>query len=314
MTATHPSASYVRRPPAALVRWGWIAARWLALLLVTAVVLWSSGCMEFMFYQPAKAMTPPPSDRFPGAHLQWITTKDGLHLQAWFIPAYGVSRPATSAPTILHVHGNAGNMNSHVWFTEYLPAAGFNVFLFDYRGYGESQGAARKRGPLIDDTNAALDALLSRDDIDPNRIGVYGQSLGGSIALNVMADRPEIKAAVLESPFASWREIAANTVGGDPPGLIARALAALLISDSHSPLAAIARCRQPMLLIHGDSDSIVPVSHSKRLAEAAGGGAELLIIPGGEHNSLRSTNPEIEQRVIDFFRSKLGVADGSSGN
>jgi dipeptidyl aminopeptidase/acylaminoacyl peptidase len=261
--------------------------------------------MEWMFYQPQQAMTPPPSDRLPGAHVQWITTKDGLHLQAWFIPANGISRPARPAPTILHVHGNAGNMNSHVWFTEYLPAAGFNVFIFDYRGYGESQGAARKRGPLIEDTNAALDALLSRDDIDPNRIGVYGQSLGGSIAINVMANRPEIRAAVLESPFICWREMAACVVGGDPPGFVARALAALLISDDHRPLDVIERCTQPILLLHGDSDSIVPISHSQRLAESAGDRATLMVFPGGDHNSLRETNPEMEQVVIDFFSKHL---------
>lgn len=282
-----------------------MAARWLALIFITSMVLWSTGCMEWMFYQPEQAMTPPPADELRGAHVQWITTNDGLHLQAWFIPANGVSDPATPAPTILHVHGNAGNMNSHIWFTDYLPAAGFNVFIFDYRGYGESQGAARKRGPLISDTNAALDALLSRKDVDPARIGVYGQSLGGAIALNVMAERPEIKAAVLESPFASWREIAANAVGGDPPGFFARLLAAILIKDDHRPIDAISRATQPILLLHGEADSIVPVSHSRRLADAAGEKATLVTFPGGEHNSLRSTNPELEQRVVEFFRKHL---------
>lgn len=291
--------------PARQHRWRWVAVRWFTLLLACAAVLWSTGCMEWMFYQPQRAMTPPPSDRLPGACVQWITSKDGLHLQGWFIPAQREGNPTTPAPTILHIHGNAGNMNDHIWFTEYLPAAGFNVFLFDYRGYGESQGSARKRGPLIDDANAALDTLLTRKDVDPGRIGVYGQSLGGAIALNVLADRKEIRAAVLEAPFASWREVAANVVGGDPPGVIARFLAWLLIKDDHRPIDAIERSTQPILLLHGESDSIVPVSHSKRLAQAADGRATLITYPDGGHNTLRSTHPVLEQTVIDFFRTNL---------
>jgi dipeptidyl aminopeptidase/acylaminoacyl peptidase len=249
-------------------------------------------------------------------------------LHGWFIPAqsqtlHGRDARATDptsilAPTVLHVHGNAGNIAHHIGFTDYLPAAGFNLFIFDYRGYGQSEGKATSRGPLIADTNAALDALLARADIDPQRIAIYGQSLGGSIALNVMAERPEVRAAVIESAFTSWRDIAANAVGGKNPNIIFRSLAAVLIPDTHRADDAIAKIKRPLLLLHGDADSIIPVEHSRKLAAAAGTDSDghiwatLVELSGGDHNTLRDTHPEVESIVIDFLRERLGKNIGTT--
>jgi dipeptidyl aminopeptidase/acylaminoacyl peptidase len=259
--------------------------------------------MERLFYYPSRGRTHPPP-QLAGVESVWFESADGTRLHGWFIPAAG-SALVQRIPTILHVHGNAGNIESHVGFTEYLPAAGFNLFVFDYRGYGQSEGRARRREPLIADSEAALDAVLARNDVNPDRVGLYAQSLGGAIGLNLMARRPELRAAVVESGFASWREMAASAVGGDPPGPVSRFLAGLLIRDTCRPADAIARIDRPVLLIHGTADTVVPVSQSRRLA-AAGPTAELVEIPGGEHNSLRWTNPEVEQLTIDFFRQHLG--------
>ena len=270
---------------------------------ILLTVLWATGCMEQLFYQPTRGETLPPP-HLAEAESVWFHSADGTRLHGWFIPASGV-RDAASAPSILHFHGNAGNIESHVFFTEHLPPAGFNVLIFDYRGYGRSEGSARRRATLIADGHAALEALLARPDVDPHRIGMYGQSLGGSIGINVMADRPEIRAAVLESAFASWREMAANAVGGDPPGFVGRTLAAVLIKDSYRPDVAIARTGRPVLLVHGTADTIVPISHSRRLA-AASATAELIEVPGGDHNTLRETNPEVDRLTIEFFERHLG--------
>ena len=281
---------------------------WRAALFVASVVviLRLTGCMESLFYHPTVAPTPVPAG-LAGAELVEFASRDGARLCGWFIPAQpsigGTAKPAT----ILHVHGNAGNMNDHAWFTEYLPAAGFNIFIFDFRGYGQSEGRAWTRNALLDDTHAALDYLVTRSDVDRGRIGMYGQSLGGSIGLNVMAERGEVRAAVIESAFASWREEAASAVGGEPPAWWARVLAWLLISDRARPDEAIARCApRPILIMHGDSDGTVPIEHGRRLRAAGGANVELVEVSGGDHNSLRETNPEIEQQVVWFFRSHLG--------
>ena len=283
-----------------LLRPGLVAVVAIALVAVMS----ATGCMERLFYYPVQGRTDPPP-HLVGAESVWFRSADGTRLHGWFIPAGGPAL-VERIPTILQVHGNAGNIESHVGFTEYLPAAGFNLFIFDYRGYGQSEGRARRRGPLIADSLAALDALLARSDVNPSRIGLYAQSLGGAIGLNVMADRPEIGAAVIESSFASWRDMAASAIGGDPPGAISRFLASVLIGDDHRPVDAVARIDRPILLIHGTDDSVIPISHGRRLA-AAGPTTEFVEIAGGDHNTLRWTNPEIEQLTIDFFKKHLAV-------
>ncbi len=288
------------------VRWPTRAGSWLLVAGLGLLVLSATGFMERLFYQPRAADTVPP-DHLPwlaAAETVWFESPDGTRLHGWLIHAADGTSVA-EAPTILHAHGNAGNMEGHSWFTEYLPPAGFNVFLFDFRGYGRSEGRAVRRGPLIDDTEAALDALLARGDIDPGRIGLYGQSLGGALGLNVMAHRPELRAAVIESSFTSWREVAASALGGEPPGPVSRLLAGMLIGDGRRPDRAAAEIERPILLLHGTADRVVPIEHGRRLA-AAGPTIRLIELRGGDHNDLRSSHPEIEQMVVEFFHGHLG--------
>ncbi|UCD76217.1 MAG: alpha/beta fold hydrolase [Phycisphaerales bacterium] len=258
--------------------------------------------MERMFYYPQRGLTTPPPHLHAVEEVRFASP-DGTRLHGWFVPTE--TGPPEAAATIIHVHGNAGNLEDHIGFTEYLPPAGFNLFIFDYRGYGQSEGSARKRRDLIADAHAALDVVLERPDVDPDRIGLFAQSLGGSIGLNVMADRPEIRAAVVLSAFTSWREMAASAVGGEPPSWIGRSLAKLFIPDDARPVDAIGRIDRPLLLIHGDADRIVPVAHGRRLAGAASEQTRYVEIPGGDHNDLRWTSPEVDELTIDFFRSRL---------
>jgi dipeptidyl aminopeptidase/acylaminoacyl peptidase len=302
-TNKQPAWSRTRRPRSRLLRLFIILAAFVLLFRLT-------GCMERLFYQPTVGPTPVPAN-LPGAELIAFNSRDGTRLCGWFIPAHvnaaaNADRARESVPTILHVHGNAGNITDHAWFTEYLPAAGLSIFIFDYRGYGQSEGIARSRESLIDDTNAALDCLLSRSDIDSKRIGMYGQSLGGAIGLNVMAERPEIRAAVIESAFSSWRDEAANALGGESPGAWARALAWMLIPDGRRVDDAIARCGpRPILILHGTADTTVYPSHGRRLKAAGDEHVALIEFPGGTHNSLRESHPEVEGIIAAFFHDHL---------
>ena len=273
------------------------------LLVAAAVVavLGIAGLMERLFFVPDGGPTPAP----PGAEAVDFVSGDGTMLHGWFLPAVG-DGPARG--TILHTHGNAGNIASHLGFTGYLPAAGFNLFIFDYRGYGQSAGRPTRRGSLIMDTHAALDTLLARPDVDADRIGLYAQSLGGAIGLAVMADRPEIRAAAIDSAFCDWQAVAAEAVGGDDPGLFARALAAILIRRGDPPLEAARRIDRPLLVLHGTDDTIVRAHHGRDIAEAAPRGA-LVLLDGGQHNSLLETHPEVAGLVVEFFEEQLGGAE-----
>ena len=130
-----------------------------AVVAALGLALGATGCMERLFYLPTSGPTDPP----PGleAETVWFESADGTRLHGWFLPAAGPP-DGGGAPAILFVHGNAGNLEGHVGFVEHLPAEGFSVLCFDYRGYGRSEGRARRRGPLLEDAEAALDALLAR--------------------------------------------------------------------------------------------------------------------------------------------------------
>lgn len=294
------------RPKSGARRLRNIVLRWVVLLVALGFFVWSTGCMERLFYYPQRGATPL-SQAPKGAEAVDFTSADGTKLHGWFIPARSAVTPGQRREhaTILHVHGNAGNIVSHVYFTEHLPPAGFNVFIFDFRGYGQSEGSATRREGLIADTHAALDHLRSREDVDPARIGLYGQSLGAAVALNVMAERAEIRAAVFESAFSSWRDAAATALGGEKPIFLAGWVAAVCIRDHARPIEAIARIDRPMLLVHGSADGIIPAVHSRRLAAANPQHARLVILEGGDHNTLRDSHPEIDSQAVAFFREHL---------
>lgn len=264
--------------------------------------------VERLFLHPTSGPTPASAGP-PGTRSIRFESADGTPLHAWFIPGEGGDLPG---PAVLHLHGNAGNILSHAFFSEHLPPAGFPVLLLDYRGFGESGGSANRREGLLMDARAAFDALALQPEVDPARIAVFGQSLGGAVAVALAAEEPRVAALLLESPFDCWRRIAANALGGDPAPLAARAAAAFLVRDSLAPIAAIPRVACPILLQHGTADKIVPVSHGRNLAAAAAAGIEFIELPDGHHNILRETHSGVRAREIEFLRRHLGGAGGAA--
>ena len=160
--------------------------------------------INFFYYPDDKIYGPDPWS----AESVEFTAKDGTRLHGWFIPS--ATGPAENAiATIIHAHGNAGNMSAHWPLVSWLPERNFNVFMFDYRGFGKSKGTPSQAG-LLDDTQSAINVVRHRSDVNPQRLVLFGQSIGGANILDVIGqgDREGIRAVILDSTFASYATIA----------------------------------------------------------------------------------------------------------
>ena len=205
-------------------------------------------------------------------------------------------------PAIIHVHGNAGHVAGHAELSAFLTQAGFHVLVFDYRGYGRSERGGRiTRAKLLADTSAAIDYLLTRDDVGAQHIGMLGYSLGGAIGLAAAAERQEIRAVVACAAFSSWKAIARDHLG--PVGaLLARA-------GTDADTAAGGLGQRPLLIVHGTADQVVPVEHARRLeaaAQVAGVPVEAVIVEGADHVDVLD-RARVRSAVIGFFSEALGA-------
>ncbi|MBK8916093.1 MAG: alpha/beta hydrolase [Phycisphaerales bacterium] len=263
----------IRRRRFAIFRW---IVRGSALLLIAGAFMFGlDGC----FYYPSRVIEETPAAfnldfeevRFP--------SRDGTLLSGWFLPAVGKPRG-----TIVHFHGNAENISTHIGFVAWAPAAGYHLLVFDYRGYGKSEGRTTRQG-TIEDGHAAIDYILTRSETDPRRLIVIGQSLGAAVAAVVVADRPEVRGLILESPFSRYRDIATHHLRQVFQfELPSRALAASLVSAGHEPIDAIRRIApRPLLVIVSGEDAICPPHLGQALFDAASEPKELWSLPNGGH-------------------------------
>ena len=238
------------------------------------------GC-NGVFFLPYHAHVQTPRQLGLAYEDVYFQAGDGTPLHAWFLKAEGKARG-----TILFLHGNAENISTHIMSVRWLPARGFNLFLLDYRGYGASGGTASLSG-VQDDMDAALHTLLVRNDVDPDRVVVFGQSLGGAIAIYNVAHSPyrrHIRALVVESAFASYRQITREKLADFWLTWPLQWPLSWTVTDEYSPSKAVAGVSPiPLLIIHGDRDPIVPLHHGQRLYELAREPRQLWVVPGGGH-------------------------------
>lgn len=218
-----------------------------------------------------------------------LQTDDGERLHGWWIGGRTESRGH-----VLLCHGNAGNVGDRLLHAVLLSAVGFDVLLFDYRGYGRSSGRPSEEGTYRD-ARAALACMLEQPGVDPARILYLGESLGGAVALDLALERPPA-GLVLLSAFTGVRELGRLHYPFVP---------AFLIPDAYRTEPRIHELRAPLLVLHGDRDEIVPLSHGQALFEAAHGPKQLHVFPGLGHNDLVAGAATEFARVIASWTSGL---------
>lgn len=224
---------------------------------------------------------------------------DGLKLSGWFFPAVG-----RASGTVVHCHGNAGNVSSHFECVRWLPEHGWNVLCFDYRGYGHSTGRPTRRG-IIDDSHAAIEYVCGRSDVDARRVVLLGQSLGAAVVAVVAAEGAPICGAVIDGAFDSYR--------GAVRWVLARQwytwgaawpVSRWLISSGWDPIDYIDQVSGPKLFVQGTDDDIIDWHAAERLYERARQPKELLIVEGAGHSDALDVAPDLARPKVLAFMAR----------
>jgi fermentation-respiration switch protein FrsA (DUF1100 family) len=248
-------------------------------LLLAAIIL--NGCTS-VFFQPTRQLYVSPDELKLDYEMVRLHSSDGTPLAGLFLRASATPIRGT----VIQFHGNGENMTSHYLYAAWLTARGFNVFVFDYRGYGASGGSPSLPGAVADSV-AAIGYVMARPDVDPGRVAVWGQSLGGALAVAALGLRrgPAPRALVLESSFDSYQDMAQDVLSRSwLTWALQWPLSRLLISDRYKPAKYAGRlpsCR--ILVIHGKEDRIVPLRFGARLFSRLPEPKEFWEVPGAGH-------------------------------
>lgn len=239
-----------------------------------------------------------------------LTAADGTKLAAWYIPSQ-------NGASVILVHGFKNNRADMLNEAAMLEKNGYGSILIALRAHDASEGEVITFGKYeVQDLEAAYQYLLTRDDVDPERIGIIGNSMGANVTILFAADQPQVKAVVANSSFASLQDevaVGVEQLLGLPPfpfapmvqffaeqetGLRASEIAADERIDEISP--------RPILIMHGGADTLVPSWNGQRLYDAANEPKELWFEAGTGHTGFDTGHPEeYERRVIALFNEYL---------
>jgi len=259
-----------------------------------ALALLAAGCTQLFLY-PGHMQVLHPEKLGLRYEDVWLTAPDGARLHGWHLRA-----PGTPRGTILHLHGNAENISTFIAAVHWLPAAGYDVRMVDYRGYGRSEGVATIDS-VHEDARLALRDLLGR----PGPLFVFGQSLGGAAAIHAVAHEParaRLSGVIAEGAFSSYKRIARekmNQLWLTWP--FQYPFSWLLFSDRYAAVDVVGRIAPvPLLIVHGEADEVVPPEHGRRLYAAAREPRELWLVPETGHVAA-FTKAENRERLLAFL-------------
>jgi len=214
-----------------------------------------------------------------------LTAADGVRLHAWWVPA------PHARTTLLLLHGNAGNISHRLDKLAMLAECDASVLLLDYRGYGRSEGTPSEAGTYLD-AAAAYDWLRARG-VPAAQIAVYGESLGGPIAVDLAANH-DVGYLVLESTPSSIAGVARHHYPWLP--------VEWFLSAQYDALSRLPRVRAPLLILHSPTDEIVPFAMAEQLYAAAPGEKRLVRLAGGHNDAFVIAAPVYQAALRDFLR------------
>jgi hypothetical protein len=219
-------------------------------------------------YFPDSYRTAPAAAGLPEAEEAVVDTADGERVLLWHVP------PKGDKPVILYFHGNGGSLRYRVDRFRALIADGTGLVAVSYRGYGGSTGRPTEAG-LLEDAAAAYAFAAAR--YPPERIALWGESLGSGVAVALAAEKP-VGRVVLEAGFSSAADVGAGVYWYVP--------VRLLMKDQFRSDLRIGKVTAPVLMLHGDRDNIIPIALGERLYALINAPKRFVRFPGGGHENL----------------------------
>jgi len=272
--------------------------------LIGATVALALGCGAFVYglrwleslmtFRPDRMTAKEMKSTPEGAESVWFNSVDGTRLHGWFFE----SQSRLETATIIFFHGNGGNIWNVSWVGRRFAKQGFDVLLFDYRGYGASEGVADDESDLYADGDAAVAFVINEKGARSERIVLYGHSLGTAVVADV-ATRGVFGAVVLESGFSSASSVAAAALPWLPRWLH------FLGKNRFESARKLASVKSPVLITHGDPDLTIPTNEARALFASANEPKKLLIFAGAGHNVFGSLGDEYLRQVEQFIRESL---------
>jgi hypothetical protein len=261
------------------------------LLLLTVFLLQGR-----MIYYPVEGLAGTPADAGLDYEDVWLEAADGVRLHGWWLPAPGGGR---GPGTAVFCHGNAGNVSHRLATLRVIHGLGLSCLLFDYRGYGRSQGEPSEQG-LYMDAAAAWEHAVAERGVEPGRVVLWGRSLGGAVAARLARERSDAGQApgalILESTFSSAVELGRRLYPYLPVRLLSR--------HRYPAARAVAGVDCPVLVMHSPDDDIVPLALGRKVYEAAPEPKRFFELAGG-HNDGPRISPGYAPAVQDFLREFL---------
>ena len=260
-------------------------------IIVLAQAFFASGCNGSRFlFSADKEVISNPAEQGLDYNEVWFDTKDEIPIHGWSIPGHA------DMPLIIFFHGNAANISHFVDILRYFNEMGFSTFIFDYRGFGKSQGQVIREEDLYVDGRSAIDYLRNKG-WQPSQMIFYGHSMGAAVSLQMGLETPPA-AVVLESPFTSMSDIAWHTAP------ITYALIGWWAIDAEfDNFNKIRELSAPLVIFQGCKDKIVPPIMAQRLYEHAREPKAIYFIPKAGHSNLFQDGGEKYKNAwIDLVR------------
>ena len=256
----------------------------LLLILLAVIILAAVRFLERKsIFFPMREIVGTPRDIGLKYEEVYFTTQDNKKLNGWFIPRQGAEA------TILFSNGNAGNISYRLEKISIMNEIGFNILVFDYRGYGKSEGAPSEQG-FYSDIQAAYNYLVGTRGISPGDIILYGESIGGAVVIELAGKSP-VKAVIIEAAFTSVKDMASIAFPGVPH---------FILESRFDSLEKIKDIKYPKLLIHSMDDEIVPFEQGERLFSAALEPKESLKLKGGHNTAFRDSLEDYKKGIAAF--------------